>query len=94
MDIFSLIITYVLSILLGYVVFTKILKIVLLQRLIPLLFLPVILAFIGKRIKIISIDFFNIWFDHFMIGLAIGLLIGFIVIKTKGIKQIAHNSNN
>lgn len=94
MDIFSLITTYVLSILLGYIIFTKILKIVSMQRLIPLLFLPVVLAFIGKRIKIISIDFFNIWFDHFMIGLAIGLLLGFVVIKTKGKKQIANYPNS
>jgi hypothetical protein len=93
MDIISLIFTYLLSILFGYIIFTKVLKIVSIQKLIPLLALPIVLAYIGNDIRIISIDFFKVWFDHFMIGLAIGLLGGFLFIKFGAKKSVSNTVN-
>lgn len=93
MDIISLIFTYLISILFGYIIFTKVLKIVSIQKLLPLLALPIVLAYLGNKIRIISIDFFHVWFDHFMIGLAIGLLGGSLFIKYAAKKSVSNTVN-
>ena len=81
MNILSIAATYILSILFGYIILTKYFKTVPLNKLTPFLFIPVILAWIMGRAKIVSIFDFTIWFSHFMIGLAAGLLLGYIVQK-------------
>lgn len=93
MDTISLIFTYLFSILFGYYIYTKVLKIVSKQKLIPLLFLPIAMAYLGKHIRIISIDNFKVWFDLFMVGVAIGLLAGYLFRKFKERKSVSNTVN-
>ncbi|KAF0139933.1 MAG: hypothetical protein FD122_2834 [Stygiobacter sp.] len=93
MDIISTVVTYLLSTLFGYYIYSKTLKIIPIQKLIPLLSLPIVLAYLGKHIRIISIDNFKVWFDHFMVGLAIGLFVGFLFRKFRERKSVSNTVN-
>lgn len=93
METFSMIFTYLFSILFGYYIYTKVLKIVPIQKLIPLVFLPIALAYLGRHIRIISIDYFKVWFDQFMVGVAIGLLAGYLFRKIRERKSVSNTVN-
>ena len=60
MNILSIAATYILSILFGYIILTKYFKTVPLNKLTPFLFMPVILAWVLRHTKIVSIFDFNI----------------------------------